>query len=234
MRLLITSLFVLSILAVNAQKTETRSVSEFYDINIQGPFKVKLKNSKDNAIRIETDIIPLEEIISEVRGKELVLKLRSRVYLKEKYFDTDYIYVELDYSEIEEIKVSMGSIVRIDDPLIQEYLRVEASMGGEARLDIEVEDFYAKASMGGILHISGSADYAEISASMGAEVFGSMLSTKKADVSSGMGGFVAIQADDLLEGSASMGGVIRYSGDPARKNTSTILGGEIRRSKKNN
>ena len=49
-----------------------------------------------------------------------------------------------------------------------------------------------------------------------------------------MGGFVTIQANQRLTGSATMGGVIRYTGNPDKKNTSTILGGEIHRAKNRN
>ena len=216
----------------SAQDKEVRNLGQFYDLNIQGPFKVELKKGSANEISIDSEVIPLDEIETHVRGKELVLKLRSRVYLKEKYFDSDYIRVELRYETVEEIRVSMGGILRSDDVIEQDYLRLEATMGAEADLRIKVEELYGKASMGGVADVSGTADVAEITANMGGEFLASTLVTQRADIRSGMGGMVTIKAEERFRGSASMGGIIRYSGNP-RESTNTILGGEIVRSRKN-
>ena len=234
MRALLTIVTILSVSMLYGQGKETRTTGQFLDIDIQGPFKVKLIKGDVGKLKIDSEAIPLDEIITDVRGKQLVVKLKSRVYLKEKYYDADYIQLEISYDKIEEIEVSMGCQLAMSDAITQDYLRVESTMGAELELDIKVEELISKVSMGGIVNARGTAEYAEIVASMGGEFHGTDLQSEKTDVRSGMGGYVSIYSSERLKGSASMGGVIRYTGDPDRKNTSTVLGGEIYRKKDGN
>ena len=87
---------------VYGQDVETRDVKKFYDISVQGPFKVELRQGKAGEIKISSDRIPMDEIITDVSGNELNIKLKTRAYLKDDYYDDmDYIKVTLNYDELE-------------------------------------------------------------------------------------------------------------------------------------
>ena len=62
--------------------TKERSIGTFDQLTVKGPFNVELTSGQVNALTITTDANLMEQIVTEVNDKTLIIRLKKQSYLK--------------------------------------------------------------------------------------------------------------------------------------------------------
>ncbi len=231
MRLLTLPVLFIALTSAVAQTHEIK-VSRFVDINVFGPFKVKLVKAQTCRAEIDYNGIDPSDVITKSSGDELQIKIRNKGFFdfndnsdrkgKPKAIVTIY------YTSLENIEVKGGVSLRADDAIVSSSkLTLISQMGAEVRLQLQVKELELESSMGSEVELSGTADVAKIRAKMGTEVDAANLKCQEVTVSASMGADVTVFAEKELNASANFGASISCKGNPARKHTSGFFGADV-------
>ena len=229
MRLFIFLLLLIAFTATHAQTHEIR-VSQFTDISVFGPFKVKLIKAQSCRAEIDYNGIDAGDVTTKCNGDELQIKIRNRGFFND-YSDhkgnRPQAIVTIYYTSLESIEIKGGASLRAADPIISPKLTLVSQMGAEVRLQLQVKELYLESSMGSEVELSGSANAAKIKAKMGTEVDASALKCQEVTVSASMGADVTVFAERELNASANFGASISCKGNPPHKHTSGFFGADV-------
>src|SRR6478735_3831994 len=212
-----------------AQKT-ILPIPSFTEVDVFGPFDVKLIKSDTERAEIDFNGIDKEDIIYEFRNGTLRLKLRNSHYMdewKNNNHRSKYVLVNVYYKDIEIIEAAAGALVTSKELLKSKYLNVECSMGAEVTLEILAKKREATSRMGGVLEMSGQTEHLEVKANMGGVLKAAHLESKTVYVKANMGADVIVNATEELDASAGFGASVEYVGGPTVRNTSKNFGGEV-------
>jgi hypothetical protein len=214
-----------------SQKTSL-PIPSFTEVDVFGPFDVKLIKSENERADIDFNGIEKEDIIYEFKNGTLRLKMRNSHYMDEWKNDSrhsKYVLVNVYYKDIDIIEAGAGALVTSKEKVKSKYLAVECTMGAEVTLDIFAKKIEAISNMGGILKMSGETEHLEVKANMGGVMKASQLESRTVYVKASMGADVIVHAKEEIDVTAGFGAQVDYIGGPAVRNTSTNFGGEVNR-----
>ncbi|HEU5290639.1 MAG TPA: head GIN domain-containing protein [Cyclobacteriaceae bacterium] len=214
-----------------SQKT-TLPIPSFTEVDIFGPFDVKLIKSESEKAEIDFNGIDQEDIIYEFKNGTLRLKMRNSHYMdewKNESRHSKYVLVNVYYKDIDIIEAGAGALVTSKELVKSKYLSVECTMGAEVTLDILAKKVEAVSSMGGVLELSGQTEHLEVKANMGGVLKASRFESKTVYVKANMGADVIVNATEEIDISAGFGASVDYVGSPSVRNSSTNFGGEVNR-----
>lgn len=209
-------------------------VREFTGITVFGPFNVVLVKASEPSVEIDYNGFEPEDVIADVSRGLLRLKVKNRHYVDEWTKSSNrtrhkrYVNVTVYYANMEEIEADAGAIVKTNGRLNSKYLFLYSSMGAEVELDVNCKKIRTELSMGCDVELSGKAEVLDVKAKMGATLEGAELVSKVAYVQASMGAEVDVNATEEVDVSSSFGAEVRYAGEPAIRNTNTVLGGAIK------
>ncbi len=228
---LFTLLLLLIAFTATAQTHEIK-VSQFTEINVFGPFKVKLIKAQVCRAEIDYNGIDASDVITKCNGDELQIKIRNKGFFdfndySDRKGNRSHTIVTIYYTSLESIEIKGGASLRAADPIISPKLTLVSQMGAEVRLQLQVKELYLESSMGSEVELSGTSDAAHIKAKMGTEVDASLLKCQEVTVNASMGADVTVFAEKELNASANFGASISCKGNPAHKHTSGFFGADI-------
>ncbi len=231
MRLFILLFFLAAFTATHAQTQEIK-VSQFSDIDVFGPFRVKLV--KANACRAEIDYngMDVSDVVTKCNNDELQIKIRNRGFFdfmddSDRKGNHPQAIVTIYYTSLENIEIKGGASLRAAEPITSPKLMLISQMGSDVRLQLRVKELELESSMGSKVELSGTADAAKIKAKMGAEIDAATLKCQEVTVSASMGADVTVFAEQELNASANFGASISCKGSPHHRHTSEFLGADV-------
>jgi hypothetical protein len=228
---LFTILLLLVAFTATAQTHEIKA-SQFTDISVFGPFKVKLIKSSACRATIEYNGVDAGDVITKCSNDELIIKIRNKGFFdfndySDRNGDRPKAVVTIYYTSLENIEVKGGATLRAAEPIVSSKLSLVSQMGADVRVELQVKELDLESSMGSEVELSGTADEARIKAKMGTEVDAGGLKCQQVTVSASMGAEVAVFAEDELNASANFGASISCKGNPRHKHTSGFFGAEV-------
>jgi len=230
MRLFTLLLLLVAFSATHAQTHEIK-VSPFTEINVFGPFKVKLIKSQTCRAEIDYNGMDADEVIAKCSGDELQIKIRNKGFF-DFMDDSDRkgnpkAIVTIYYTTLDNIEIKGGASLRAADPIVSPKLTLVSQMGSDVRLQLQVKELYLESSMGSEVELSGTSDKAKIKAKMGTSVDASTLKCQEVTVSASMGADVTVFAEKEVNASANFGASISCKGNPPHKHTSGFFGADV-------
>jgi len=207
-----------------AQNSENRNPGPFEEISVSEAIDVILIPGDVEKIEVVARNVDLEDVITEVSGGELEIRMA-----RGNYRNTD-VTVTVTYKKIIAIEVSSAGSVVTRGVLRSPELSILVSSAGDADLEIEVRELEASISSAGDIEVSGRSERSEISVSSAGDFNGRDLKSNSADVKASSGGSANITVSSEINARASSGGSIRYYGDPEKEHTSSSSGGSVRKS----
>ncbi len=228
-----TLLLLLASSSIFAQKEITTNTSSFHSVSIYGPFKVTLIKSNKSSFVIDYNDLDKEDVIIKSGKEELSIKMKNRNFLQfgddEQWKKNHHHYakVTIYYTSLDNIEARAGAEIKANEPISSHHLTLVSKMGSDVQLEVKSETIELESSMGSNVVLSGTTHSFEVKSKMGSAVNASRLSSQSVDASASMGADVSVQAIQSINASAGFGGVIRYSGNPTTKQTSTFLGADI-------
>jgi len=231
MRLFTLLLLLVAFTSVNAQTHEIK-VSQFTDISVFGPFKVKLVKSNTCRAEIDYNGIDAGDVITKCNNDELLIKIKNKGFFdfmddSDRRGNHDWAIVTIYYTSLENIEIKGGASLRAANPISSPRLNLISQMGSDIRLQLQVQVLNLESSMGSEVELSGTADEAKIKAKMGSEVDASELKCQEVSASASMGADVKVFAEKELNASANFGATISSKGNPHRKHTSEFFGADV-------
>jgi hypothetical protein len=202
---------------------QDREIGHFTAISAGTGLDVFVVQGDKEAITVEADENLHDNIITEVRGGRLVVKIEDRI----RRAKAMSVYITL--VNVSEIKISSGCDFQTQSTIKAKELDIEVSSGANANLDIHADKLSCSVSSGADADLWGTANYFYAKASSGSNLDAHKLTTKicKAKASSGAG--VKVNATEEINASASSGGRVNYYGNPTKVDVNTSSGGDVNR-----
>jgi hypothetical protein len=228
---LFTLLLLLVAFTATAQTHEI-NVSQFTEVNVFGPFNVKLIKAQTCRAEIDYHGIDASDVITKCNGDELQIKIRNKGFFdfmddSDRKGHQPKAIVTIYYTSLESIEIKGGATLRAAEPIVSPKLLLVSQMGSDVRLQLQVKELSLESSMGSEVELSGTADTAHIKAKMGTEVDASALKCQEVTVSASMGADVTVFAEKELNASANFGASISCKGNPPHKHTSGFFGADV-------
>lgn len=223
--LLLTSSFLIG------QDSETRSVDSFDEVSVATGIDATLVKGSKNQVEIEVDNVDLDNIITEVRGGKLVVKVEQNFWKnilgKSRNRDVDVV---ITYTEdLEGLSISSGARVETDGAIETRDIEISCSSGANGDIEVEASEVEISVSSGAYMAIEGETAFLDVSVSSGASFKGKGLLADDVEASASSGASASVYADKSLKAKASSGGSISYKGDP-NTDIKKSSGGSVSRS----
>jgi len=205
------------------QEEERRMVAGFEAVSVWGNIELHLIPGAKESLELRSEDESLSNIITEVKGGKLVIKMRAGIYEYEK------VDAYLTYRTLVEIKANAAAQVRSEYVLEEDRITLFAGSGAQIDLELDTESAFLKVGEGAILEVRGKTQYLEVNARTGGILYAARLEGERVYVHIHTGGEAEVHATGSVEGKVGTGGHLEIFGDPKRDHVSTSLGGEVRR-----
>lgn len=213
--------------SVLSQGSQTRSLNSFDKIKIANGIEATLIKGDKNEITLTSEDIPLEDIISKVRGGELTVKLKVKLNLwKEKRIDVLAVITYTD--DLIGIYANSGGYIEADHSVTTATLDINASSGAHIDIDIVCDDVIVNTNTGAEIELQGVVGRLDLRFNTGATFEGSQLEAGKAKVKGGTGGDASIKVSHYLKTNVNTGASLTYYGSPPKTDINKGTGGEVR------
>jgi len=222
----IVGLFWLVTLPLWAQQSETRSLNSFKGIKVSQAIDAYLKKGDKESARVEVTGGSTSDVITEVEGSSLRIKMRDN----HSFWSKVHVKVYVTYVKLERISASSASSVFSDGVIKTDHIDIGASSAANVEVSLDANSVMIDTSSAGEVVVEGKSPKLEVEASSAGDVDAYKLEceTVVANVSSGGEAKLSVSKD--LEAHASSGGDIRYRGNPSRTNTHSSSGGSVKKS----
>jgi hypothetical protein len=202
--------------------SESREVSGFDEIVLQGSGIVRVEVTGTDSLTIEAEENLLDYLTSDVDNGRLELGSNRSIS------PTEQIVYTITASSLQALDV-FGSGEITATGLTGDVLEVEVSGSGSIEVpDLEANSISADISGSGDVELSGTAGNLDLSISGSGRFRGDALVTQSADVEVSGSGDAIVNVTDELDASVSGSGNVEYLGDPS-VNASTTGSGDVSR-----
>jgi hypothetical protein len=210
--ILFCSMLVLPALA----EKEIRDVSEFSKISLNVSGKLYLEQSDRQRVEIVAKSSTLEDIVTEVRNGELVIRFKNRNFFW-RSFNPGSIEIYVRVPDIEGLAVSGSGDIIADKRITSRRMEMAVSGSGNIKLnDLRTERVKASVSGSGSLVIEsgGMAEEFNASISGSGNVRAADFEAENAEVHVSGSGNCSIHAAETLKARVAGSGSVYYSGNP--------------------
>jgi hypothetical protein len=209
-----------------AQQSETRSLNSFRGIKVSQAIDAYLKKGDKESARVEITGGTTADVITEVEGSSLRIKMRDN----RNSWNKVKVKVYVTYVTLEKISASSASSVFSEGVIKTDHFDIATSSAASVEVSLEANSVMVDTSSAGEVVLEGRSPKLEVEASSAGDVDAYKLEceTVVAKVSSGAEAKLSVSKD--LEANASSGGDIRYRGNPSRTNTHSSSGGSVKKS----
>jgi hypothetical protein len=216
-RILLISLFVLG-MSLNNQtfaEDEKRDVATFSEVSLKIPATLHIEQGSKQSVEIIAKSSTLEEIITEVKGRTLVIKFPNKNYFWKK-FEPGKIEIHITVPEIDGLSLS-GSGDIIAGEVETRILDLAISGSGDILID-ELKASRVSTSISGSGDITikggGVADDLSVSISGSGDVNAAGFEAKDVVVRISGSGNGLVKSNGSLKARVAGSGNIKYKGNP--------------------
>ncbi|HDR50344.1 MAG TPA: DUF2807 domain-containing protein [Mariniphaga anaerophila] len=226
------SLFIFGFVFSNAAfaEREEREVSSFSEISLRISGKVHLEQGNRQRVRVEAKSSTLEEIITEVKGRELIIRFKSNNIFR-RSFNPGRVDIYITVPEINALSVSGSGDIIADSKIKSRILDLTVSGSGDISLkNLDAERVKAAVSgSGNILIGKGrTADEFEVAISGSGNVKAENFEAKNVNAKISGSGSCRVNAVDYLKARVAGSGNVLYKGNP-QIDTSVMGSGRVKK-----
>lgn len=205
-------------------KSETRQISDFKRVALEGAADVIITPGETYSVRIEADDNLLPHITTKIEGGELEISNEHSIA------PTKTIKVFITTKQLEGMSIAGSGTMVTNAPFDSRAFSTSIAGSGEIIADVRAETVDAAISGSGDIAVKGLAKTASVSIAGSGDFKGFELSTAAASVEIAGSGDAEIHASETLTGNIMGSGDIYYRGEP-RINSSIMGSGRILNSK---
>jgi len=205
-----------------AQNVEQRELPFFDKIKVSGQIKVFIEKGDKELATIKANEILVSDIIVEVVGKTLEIKLKKDSKKQAK------AEVLVKYRELRDISVAAAAYVSMNDTLKVDKLVLNVITTSEFDSDIIANTIDVKVGQGSSVRLRGTVQNYEATVNTKGVLSALELKADSAFVTVGTGAIAKIFAKEFIEANVRPAGNLTYSGEPKQKNIKTSVGSTVR------
>lgn len=191
------------------QSREKRDVSNFSALSVSSAFKVEISVGSTESLEIEAEDRYMDDIITEVRGGTLVIRIRDSRDTK-RMRDSPKAY--LTVKSLDRINASGAVVLNTRDALKGKKLDLEISGATVINLEMEVEELYLESSGACVISLEGIAKEQVVKTSGATTYRAYDLESVNADIRVSGAGSANVYVTGKLDVHASGASSIRYRG----------------------
>lgn len=206
------------------QESETRELTGFTGVEVTGNIRCELYFSDKERVEVLPDKAGFEDIITEVKGNVLSLRLKTDTPKEAK------VKIRVYYNRIEKLISQNQALITNQDTLRADHINFIARSGGKMELLLKLSTLSADVKQGGTLVLSGKVEKQEIKVSSAAAYSAYKLDARDTYVKAVSGGKAKVVATRIIDATASAKAFVGYTGEPVSTFIKTSLGGEIQHS----
>ncbi|MGD9929752.1 MAG: head GIN domain-containing protein [Mangrovibacterium sp.] len=195
---------------------EMREVAAFSEISLRIPGKLYLEQGSKQSIEIVAKQSTLDEIITEVKGRELIIRFKSKNYLW-KDFETGKIEIFITVPEIGALSVSGSGDIINDGEINSRILNLAVSGSGDILLnDLKAERLKVAISGSGDVELAGNGKTEDLSVAISGSgnYKGADFACDDVNVRIAGSGSAYVHADRVLNVRVAGSGDVKYKGNP--------------------
>ena len=213
-RLMMISFLALMSVSAFGQAREKREISGVTELSVSHAFAVEIRIGNKESLEIEIDEDYMKDVITEVRGGRLFIKMRDQSGRRGyRLRETPRAY--LTVKSLKSINASGAVSIKSPDVIKGSRLDIEVSGASVFDLEIDVDDLYLEASGACVITLEGRAKEQEVKTS-GATTYSAYdLESDVADIRVTGAGTAKVSVKDKLDVRASGASSIRYRGNPS-------------------
>jgi len=218
-RILFFSIFLLASFIVSQAnaKNEKREVASFSEVSLRIAGTVYLKQGNNQSIEIEAKSSTLEELITEVKGRKLIIRFPARKLFWNS-FNAGKVEIFITVPEIDGLSVSGSGDIVADDKIASRILDLAVSGSGNIVInDLDADRINASVSGSGDISIKngGLADEFVANISGSGDVEAKNFEAKEVDVKIAGSGNCRIKSNGKLQARIAGSGSVFYNGSPS-------------------
>lgn len=226
------SIFILGFLFSNAvfAEQDEREVPSFSEISLRISGTVYLEQGTRQNLRIEAKPSTLDEIITEVKGRELIIRFKSSNYFWQS-FNPGKIEIYVTVPEVNSLAVSGSGDIVAGDLIETRILDLAVSGSGDISLkDLKAERVKAAVSGSGniLIENGGVADELVLAISGSGNVKAENFEAKTVEAKISGSGSCSVHAAESLDATVAGSGSVLYSGNP-QLDTSILGSGRVKK-----
>jgi hypothetical protein len=226
MKNLLLWVILISAIPVCAQQSEVRKIGAFKGVKVSQAIDLYLKKGDKESIKIVVTGSELSDVITEVEGTTLRVKMRD----SHRFFSKVDAKVYVTYVELEKISASSASSVFSEGVIKANNLDIGVSSAANVEISLDARSVMVDVSSAGEAVLEGKTSSVELEVSSGGEVDAYKLESEIVKASASSGGDAKISVSKDLDAHASSGADIRYRGNPSKTNTHSSSGGSVKKS----
>lgn len=204
--------------------TKTVSTSNYSGVKVVGSMDVHLEKGTEGNISVTTDSNIHEYVEIEVDGNSLEIRIKKNTSVNTKHG----IHVTVPFQEISEILLVGSGDIDTKNTISGNELELSIVGSGDIKLDVDVSEIDAKITGSGDMILSGKTGDLEVKISGSGDFEGKMLSAKNADTFISGSGDAEVNVKNNLKARVNGSGDIRYTGNPATRDTKVSGSGTIK------
>jgi hypothetical protein len=201
-------------------KVETRFMGPFNSVRAAKGINVTLIPGDKESIEIRVENGITEDVITQLEGKTLVLKMKTKIYKGMK------MMAYVTYLQIDELVAGSGSSIESEEDIKTAQLKLNAATDAviDIKIDVDKVDAYLVASQ---IILSGKATHQSVNANTAARYNSEDLQGTDANVKVTTGATATLKISNKLVATAGSGGKVYYFGEPKQIEKTETLGGKV-------
>ncbi len=222
-------LFILLVVASVsfAQHSEVRDVARFNKVSHGLSGTLYLTQGPNQKVELKGDRDDVEDVITEVRGDRLVIKMRSNRW--GNWSGNNRVDIYLTVKDLEGLNLSGSGKVYGQNRIKSDFLELDVSGSGKMELEADADETDISISGSGKIELSGSGDESKISISGSGKVSAEQFEAKSYSIRISGSGSCRIHARESIDARISGSGSVYYKGDPRHVNSNSSGSGKVRK-----
>lgn len=197
-------------------ENKSRELDSFSEISLRIPAKLYVEQGSKQSCEIVAKSSTMDEIITEVKGRELIIRFAAKNYLW-KSFTPGKIEIYITVPEIDALSLSGSGDIENDGPIESRILDLAVSGSGDIVLDdLKADRVKANISGSGNVELAGSesADDLTVNISGSGDFKGINFEVTDVSVKIAGSGNASVHAEKHLNARIAGSGDVTYKGNP--------------------
>ena len=205
--------------------TETRTVSDYKKIGINGNFEVKLLKDQLGKITIKADENLMEYIIIEVKNENLNIKTKKGYVIK----PSKKIEITIPFEHLESLALAGSGTIFTTDLIKTKSIKLNIAGSGNMNLNISAKNTSSNIAGSGNLKIQGETNEFNCSIAGSGNLIGYNLKTTMVNAKIAGSGNIKINAQNEINAQIAGSGNVLYTGNPNKVKSKSVGSGSLKK-----
>lgn len=204
--------------------TITRSTEAYDGLKAAGPMDFKLVKGKEGKISIEGDSNIMDYIVTEVKNKQLVIKVKDGFNIR----PSETIVITVPYETLESVSLAGSGDIKNTETIKSDDLSVSLSGSGDIELIVSAQNIKSTITGSGDIKLKGSTTDLDVKVTGSGDFDGGNLKSTNVNAEVTGSGEINVICNGKLKARVTGSGDIKYSGTPTHKDTKVTGSGNIK------